>query len=67
MSRAKYSVYVDPMFPVQIIPYLEDDEQIYATGMLKDIKQKALEELEEVYKRNREAILSFSEKTKDVF
>lgn len=62
MSKKIYSVYVDQMLPVQIIPYINEDEQIYETATLSKAKTIALQKLEEIYQQNKERILNFTEK-----
>lgn len=63
MSKRIYTVYYDQMLPVQIIPYVNEDEQIYEIATLSKAKTIALQKLEEIYQQNRERILNFTEKS----
>lgn len=63
MSKAKFGLYVDTNYPVDIVPYMDKDEEIYPVGTLLDIKQQALIALDKLYLNNKEYIYNLTEKS----
>lgn len=61
MSRQKFTVSYG--CPIEIISYIEDDENwAYTTGYLEHCKKEALLLLEKTYQENKEYILNRKEK-----